>query len=339
MSTSFYFFIFQGEYISPVEHSVTPTGHGPPLATPATSTPKYNQSNSTTRRLPLEFVSGNERNSKPHLPKVSQSVSSIVLGTHSRVVEGRTPRNRKSGVGVARNMQHSLQFTSMQGKGSGKVTTSDSMAKSKERISAKSTATEEKGTSIVKHSSVSVTGGNHGGTATGNVHISMVSRGSSDASKSNSSSEEMKQKVQPQHERDKASPVSRTLSCSMEVDVSPHFPPSRSVTPVNLTNRMTKARGTADLSSVPSDSTSAHNQSSNTKRQMKDLTQSHSEMGSQVTSAVSPVHPPQPPPAPPTSPTPPSSRRRVTRSSNPSNSNSTSSPASSLSTSLAPPAS
>ena len=305
-----------------MEHSATPIGRGPPLATPATSTPKYNQSNMTTRRQPLEFVSGDERKPRPHLPKVSQSVSSIVLGTHSRVVEGRTPRSRKSGGCVVRNMQHSLQFTSMQRVDSGKANTSESsMAKSEECSSTKLSDAGE--TEVARHDSAYVTGGNCDGSAIGKSSTS--SRGNSIMSKSSSSREEL------QHVRDKASLVSKTLSSSMEVGVSPHFPPSRSVTPAKLTDLMTTKAcvDKTDRGSVPSDLTGPRNQS----RHGKGLAQCQ-EMSSPVPTTYPHVHPPQPPPAPPTISAPSSSQRPLTRSFNSSKSNPTSSP---LSSSLAPP--
>lgn len=83
----------QGNHVNS-QDSGTPPNHAiPPIATPATSTPKPHPlkahgSSSVGRRLPLKFVSENRVSTKP---KASQSLSSIVLGKNSRVVQRPVP--------------------------------------------------------------------------------------------------------------------------------------------------------------------------------------------------------------------------------------------------------
>ena len=91
----------QGSHIISSQGSATPPNQNiPPIATPATSTPKPHPlalygappSSSGGRRRPLEFVSGGSGGSK-QAHKASQSVSGIVLGKNSRVVQRAPPVN------------------------------------------------------------------------------------------------------------------------------------------------------------------------------------------------------------------------------------------------------
>ena len=88
------------------QESITPTNHSaPPVSTPATSTPKPHplrvrppssaSSSAASRCPPLQFISGSAGTSRP---KASQSVSGIVLGKNSRVVQRNTPTKGRGGV-------------------------------------------------------------------------------------------------------------------------------------------------------------------------------------------------------------------------------------------------
>ena len=95
LQNSLVFSHFQGNHVGSQDSATPPNHMIPPMTTPATSTPKphplmaHGSSSSGGRRLPLEFISGG--GGAVSRPKASLSMSGIVLGKNSRVVQMKTP--------------------------------------------------------------------------------------------------------------------------------------------------------------------------------------------------------------------------------------------------------